>query len=68
MKISFRCKHCGKIFWSDEQSIFLEFDFKEEQIRFLCPDANCGKENILDFKNWKEVSKKSPLPKTTFMR
>jgi predicted RNA-binding Zn-ribbon protein involved in translation (DUF1610 family) len=68
MKISFRCAHCGKIFWNDDDTIFLEIDFKEEEIRFLCPSPNCGKENILSVKNWKEQSKKSPLPSIMLSR
>ena len=68
MKISFRCKYCGKTFWSDDDTIFLEFDFKQEEIRFLCPDRDCGKENVLNLKNWKEESKKSPLPSIKFSR
>ena len=46
MQLSVRCKYCGHIYLNErEDELCLEFDFSEEEIRYLC--MKCKKDNII---------------------
>jgi len=62
MKIACRCAECGNLFMQDEDDVCLEFDFKDQEVRFICRNKQCNYENIFDFGGWNKKQKHSPLP------
>ena len=62
MKIACRCQSCGNIFMQEDDDLCLEFDFHDRKIRFICRNKNCKHENVLDFEDWQQKQKHSPLP------
>lgn len=62
MQIALKCAKCGNIFKDTEDDMCLEIDFKERKMTYICRNSKCHHENVLDFKNWQEKSKHSPLP------
>lgn len=67
MKIALRCEKCRQIQMQGEDECFIEFDFYEQKITFICPQQKCRHENIIDFKTWQKSQKHSPLPKIGIM-
>lgn len=60
MQISCRCKKCGHQFLSDsDQEVALEFDFLEEEVRFVCREKGCKHINIINFAPRRKTQ---PLP------
>jgi hypothetical protein len=50
MQISIKCKHCGHQFIFDkEDELALEIDFSAEELRFVCREKGCRKNNVLNF-------------------
>lgn len=47
----------------NEDDIFLEIDFYESKISFICRNPKCKHENTIDLKTWKAQQKHSALPK-----
>lgn len=61
MQIVCRCKYCGHTFISDKDpDLTLEFDALEEEIRFVCRQKDCRKNNVISFLPRKKIV---PLPK-----
>jgi len=61
MQIACICKHCGHHTVSDnDDDLCLEFDAKEEEVRFVCRNRNCRKNNTISFLPRKRIE---PLPK-----
>lgn len=68
MIIAIKCAKCGAIFLQeDKNELTLEFDFREKQIRFICRAKGCNHENVIDFGDWGDKQKKSPLPPIRIM-
>ena len=66
MQISCKCAHCGHQYLSDiEDQITLEFDFAEKEVRFICRNKGCKKQNIISFRPPGETR---PLPMPIMMR
>jgi len=61
MQIVCKCKYCGHSTISDnENDMTLEFDALEEEIRFVCRNKNCRKNNVISFAPRKKTQ---PLPR-----
>ena len=67
MEIALICEQCGKIHTSDTDGANLVVDFKAQHMSFICQNKKCKHDNIFDFGDWREVSKKSPLPRIAIM-
>lgn len=70
MKIALRCEKCRTIFMAEEDNhteLFLQIDFYEKTIMFICRDKNCKHENILDIGNWQKKQTNSQLPRLGIM-
>ena len=67
MKIACTCAKCHTIFVGSETDTFMEFDFEAQQIRFYCRNVQCKHVNMMDFSDWQEKQKHSPLPPTRIM-
>lgn len=66
MQIICKCKHCGHIFISDnDPDLAVEFDACEEEIRFVCRNKDCRKNNRFSFA---QRRKTEPLPKSMIGR
>jgi hypothetical protein len=66
MQIVCKCKHCGHIFISDNDAdLCVEFDAMEEEIRFVCRNGECRKNNTISFRPRKEIV---PLPRIVVSR
>ena len=66
MQVVCKCKYCGHIFMSEnEDDLCLEIDFMEEEIRFVCREKGCRRNNKINFA---EKSKTAPLPGIIGMR
>ena len=63
MDISLICASCGKIHTQDTDGSNLVVDFKRKEMSFICQNKQCKFDNVFDFGNWTEQSKKSPLPR-----
>ena len=62
MQILCRCAHCGHSFTSDQESqVSLEFDFMDQEVRFVCRNKGCKRQNTISFAN---KGKTQPLPQT----
>ncbi len=62
MQIVTICGKCGKVH-SDNDDTTLVYDYKQKQISFICQNKQCKFDNIFDFGDFTEQSKKSPLPR-----
>lgn len=61
MQIVCKCKYCGHSTISEnENDLTLEFDALEEEIRFVCRNKNCRKNNVVSFAQRKKTQ---PLPR-----
>jgi len=61
-----RCPKCGAVTEAGkDNSPRLEFDFDEQEIRFVCPE--CKKESKMSILTNNKLNSK-PLPKTVFMK
>ena len=67
MRISVRCGKCGEPIVDSEEAFSLFVDFMEKKIEYFCPHKRCRHHNIMDFGDWKDKQKKSPLPPTRVM-
>ena len=66
MQIVCKCKHCGHVFISDKDpDLCVEFDAMEEEIRFVCRNGGCRKNNTISFRPRKEIV---PLPRIMVSR
>lgn len=62
MQIVCKCKHCGHTHVSDkEEDMVVEFDAMEEEIRFVCRNRECRKNNTISFAQRKKTD---PLPRS----
>lgn len=61
MKIAVRCGKCRIIQMQGEDDLFMEFDFYEQKITYVC--SQCKNENIMNMEKWKKAQEKSPLPR-----
>ena len=68
MQVALICEKCGKIHTEDTDGANLVVDFKQKQMSFICQNKQCKYDNIFNFNNWVEESKKSPLPKIRVSR
>lgn len=66
MRFACRCEICGNFFMQEEDDVFIQFDFKESTISFICRNPKCKHDNIMDLKNWKKKQTHSSLPKIGF--
>jgi hypothetical protein len=62
MQIVTICAKCGKVH-SENDDTTLVVDFKQKQFSFICQNKQCKFDNIFDFGDFSEQSKKSPLPR-----
>jgi len=62
MQMAFICGRCAKVH-AEADDATLVIDFFKKQISFICQNKQCKHDNIFDFGNFAEQSKKSPLPK-----
>ena len=61
MQIVCKCKYCGHVHISDkDEDLCLEFDAQEEEIRFVCRNKVCRRNNTISFLPRKKIE---PLPK-----
>ena len=61
MQIVCKCKFCGHTHISDKDDhLTLEFDALEEEVRFVCRNKNCRKNNTISFLPRKRIE---PLPR-----
>lgn len=67
MKIACICAKCGNHFMQEEDDLCIEFDFRNNNISFICRNKNCKHENIMKIASWKDVQKHSPLPRISLM-
>lgn len=67
MKIALRCEKCGTLFMQGEDDLCLEIDFALKRISFICRNAKCKHDNILDIGDWQKKQQHSPLPKIRTM-
>ena len=68
MKLALICEKCGAVVSStslDESTLII--DFRQKNMSFICQNKQCKHDNIFDFGNWSEQSKKSPLPRMRMM-
>jgi len=61
------CEKCGKVHTEDTDGANLVVDFKMKHMSFICQNKKCKYDNIFDFGDWAEQSKRSPLPRTRIM-
>ena len=64
MEISMICEKCGKVHTDTTDGCHLVVDFKMKHMTFICQNKKCKHDNIFDFGDWGEKSKRSPLPQT----
>lgn len=62
MSFAFRCGKCGQLFVPEDKEVCGEFDFKDQQIRYICRTKECGHENVFDIGGWVKKQERSPLP------
>jgi hypothetical protein len=67
MKIALRCEKCREITMGEEDSPCLEIDFYAKKMTFICKNKKCRHENTIDFGDWQDKQKHSPLPPTRVM-
>ena len=67
MEIALICGKCGKVHTQDTDGANLVVDFKNQYMSFICQNKGCKHDNIFNFEDWKENSKKSPLPRIATM-
>ena len=61
MQVVCKCKFCGHTHISDkDEDLCIEFDALEEEIRFVCRNVKCRKNNTISFRPRKEIV---PLPR-----
>ena len=66
MQISCKCAHCGHQYLSQsDDDICLEFDFALEEVRFICRNKGCKKQNVINFEPHRKTA---PLPTPIMMR
>ena len=66
MQIVCKCKHCGHTHISDQdEDLCIEFDALEEQIRFVCRNSKCRRNNTISFMPRKKLE---PLPRIMVTR
>jgi hypothetical protein len=69
MQIALICEKCGNVQTSDtKDEATLVMDFRQKQMSFICQNKNCKHDNIFEFGNFEEQSKKSPLPRMRINR
>jgi hypothetical protein len=66
MQVALICRKCGKIH-SDNDEATLVIDFKNGHMSFICMNKQCRYDNIFDFSDWFEKSKRSALPRPRMM-
>ena len=67
MEIALICEKCGKVHTEDSDGAYLVVDFRQKHMSFICLGKNCKHDNIFDFGDWDEKSKRSPLPPIRIM-
>jgi len=63
MQVALICGKCNKVHTEETDGANLVIDFSKRQFGFICMNKQCKHDNIFDFAEWSEKSKRSALPR-----